>query len=42
VTHEVLLDPDAIASARVELIFKLTPIQQDDEGVRLHDERVQL
>jgi hypothetical protein len=39
---EVPYDPNAVSSGRVELIYKLTPIQFDDEGVRLHDARVQL
>jgi len=41
-TLEVPFDPRAVESARVELIYKLTPIQFDDEGVRLHDARVRL
>jgi nitrate/TMAO reductase-like tetraheme cytochrome c subunit len=42
VTLEVPYDPDAVNAARVELIYKLTPIESDDEGVRLHDARVPL
>ena len=41
-TLEVPYDPASVNAARVELIYKLTPIQFDDEGVRLHDARVGL
>jgi nitrate/TMAO reductase-like tetraheme cytochrome c subunit len=39
---EVPFEPGTVAEARVELIYKLTPIQLDDEGVRLNDTRVKL
>lgn len=39
---EVPFEAGTVAEARVELIYKLTPIQFDDEGVRLHDARVRL
>jgi nitrate/TMAO reductase-like tetraheme cytochrome c subunit len=39
---EVPFDPSAVDRARVELIYKLTPIQKDDEGVRLVDQRISL
>lgn len=39
---EVPFDAGTVTEARVELIYKLTPIQFDDEGVRLHDARVKL
>ncbi|MSR47697.1 MAG: hypothetical protein EXS13_11645 [Planctomycetes bacterium] len=42
ITFEVPFDPAAVASARVELIYKLTPIQTDDEGVRVHDQVILL
>jgi len=41
-SFEVPYDPAAVSEARVELIYKLTPIQSDDEGVRVHDARVRL
>jgi hypothetical protein len=42
VSFEVPFDPAAVARARIELIYKLTPIQKDDEGVRVHDQVVPL
>jgi hypothetical protein len=39
---EVPFEIGTVTEARVELIYKLTPIQFDDEGVRLHDARVRL
>ena len=39
---EVPFEAGSVTEARVELIYKLTPIMLDDEGVRLHDERVKL
>ena len=39
---EVPFDAGSVTEARVELIYKLTPIMLDDEGVRLHDDRVKL
>lgn len=41
-SFEVPYDPGAVSEARIELIYKLTPIEKDDEGVRLHDARVRL
>ncbi len=41
-TFDVPFDSAAVNQARVELIYKLTPIQNDDEGVRVHDALVQL
>ena len=41
-TLAVPFDPAVVASARIELIYKLTPIQLDDEGVRVHDATVPL
>lgn len=39
---EVPYESGTVSEARVELIYKLTPIELDDEGVRLHDARVKL
>lgn len=39
---EVPFEAGTVSEARVELIYKLTPIMMDDEGVRLHDARVKL
>jgi nitrate/TMAO reductase-like tetraheme cytochrome c subunit len=38
----VPFDPAVVTGARIELIYKLTPIQLDDEGVRVHDATVEL
>ncbi len=42
ITFEVPFDPAAVARARIELIYKLTPIQLDDEGARIHDAAIDL
>lgn len=42
ITFEVPFDPTVVDRARIELIYKLTPIQLDDEGVRVHDANVPL
>ncbi len=42
VLFEVPFDPAAVARARIELIYKLTPIQNDDEGTRIHDQALDL
>ncbi|MBL8842599.1 MAG: hypothetical protein JNL90_13850 [Planctomycetes bacterium] len=42
VAFEVPFDPAAVARARIELIYKLTPIQLDDEGARIHDAAIEL